>query len=558
MGSPFYVGNAPGGASYQGPNVNFDWLGGLLKDYAGGQQMRSQLEQLNAFRGGVPRDDQGNIDTNAVVDKAARSGGMPALQGLMPYLIAGQQGRQAYGDIAGTAAPGGITANTGPATSSNAAGPANLRPRQQATGGPPFAPGGGRGDNGQTTLMSVVTDTYGPEAAGNVAARAAKAFGIADPNAPLDPQTLARVRQAFAGRGQTGAPQPSADQGSVPATGQSEDTAQPAQATSPAEQQVNGSLPAQAAGAVQSIENSPDIRGLRNKATFLRARAGQMLSNPMTKEQGAAYLDQAKALEDRANRIVEAAKGAAEPTPAMKDAQSTDVMRRAGQLEEQKNTIAQSQKTYNGMQAQTAQYERDLKPYLTLSRSLLNSPEIYTGIAGKLSLDINRVRAVFGDQKAALLQEALQKVTATSVLGQINQQRDQLMEAGANSGRIFAQQVDLVEKAAPQMATTPGGNRFLVEVTSRMGELQSEVTRQARAYIQAHGHLDPGFDQQMSTYMKAHPVFTPQELAHPELLGAPSAPPGASRPQFLDWARKMGMHSGDAFRTPSGDIKAVP
>src|ERR1700722_14187567 len=105
---------------------------------------------------------------------------------------------------------------------------------------------------------------------------------------------------------------------------------------------------------------------------------------------------------------------------------------------------------------------------------------MYSGTGANLVLDFNRVRAALGDQKAAVLQEALSKVTAASVLGQINTQKDQMMEAGGTAGRIFAQQVGLVEKAAPALSNTVYGNRFLVNVASRMGEFSTLVAQQAR------------------------------------------------------------------------------
>jgi hypothetical protein len=217
--------------------------------------------------------------------------------------------------------------------------------------------------------------------------------------------------------------------------------------------------------------------------------------------------------------------------------------------EQQKLAAQRSDKTYTGIQAQAAQYERDTKPYLDLSRSILNNPNMYTGIAGNRVLDWNRVKAALGDTQAAMLQEGLQKVTATSVLGQINQQRDQLMEAGGTSGRIFSQQVDLVEKAAPQLASTLAGNRFLVEVSGRMGELNTTIRDMAADYKTKHGILDAGFDKEVSQYMKSHPIFTQQELARPELLGSPTAPAGLKDTQSRKaWGQGMGLSPGDPFR----------
>jgi hypothetical protein len=232
-----------------------------------------------------------------------------------------------------------------------------------------------------------------------------------------------------------------------------------------------------------------------------------------------------------------------------------------------KATVARSTTVYSGIQGQSEQYERDLKHMVDLSRSLLNQPGVYTGAGGDLSLMVNRVKAFFGDHDAAVLQEALQKVTAASVLGQINNQRSQLAEAGEKAGRIFQQQVELVGKASPQLATTVGGNLFLVNVTQRLGDMSSQIAAKARAYVnkidsttgRPHGVLDAGFDDQIARYLNEHPVFTPQELANPKLLGSHDVPEsaGASKQALGSWFNAMGLKPGDTYRLPDGRYREV-
>lgn len=92
-----------------------------------------------------------------------------------------------------------------------------------------------------------------------------------------------------------------------------------------------------------------------------------------------------------------------------------------------------------------------------------------------------------------------------------------------------------------------------------MGDFSTQVAQQARDYITAHGHLNPGFDQQVSNYIKANPIFTKQELADPRVLGAPDAPATLQNPnQIFAWASKMGIQSGEPFKTPDGRIKYMP
>lgn len=221
--------------------------------------------------------------------------------------------------------------------------------------------------------------------------------------------------------------------------------------------------------------------------------------------------------------------------------------------------VKRSEALYDGIQQQSTQFQRDMNPYLQLSKSILNTPGMYSGAGGHFSLDFNRVKAALGDTNAAMMQEALGKVTAQSVLSQINNQRAQMQEGGTQSSRIFSQQVELVEKAAPAMTTTVAGNRFLVNVAERMGQLSTKVAEMSREYKDQHGILDTGFDKQLSEYMKENPVFTKQELEHPQVLGAPDVPPSIQSPgQLKAWAESMGVHSGDPIRLPNGSVKQLP
>jgi hypothetical protein len=251
----------------------------------------------------------------------------------------------------------------------------------------------------------------------------------------------------------------------------------------------------------------------------------------------------------------EEAQKISEPTILQKDYNSGVTAK----TEIQKADIERGIKALGGIQAQASQYERDQKQYLDLSRSILNDPKMYTGIGAGGVLTLDRLKAVYGDTKGAMLMEALSKVTASSIQSQINIQKDQMQEVGANSGRIFAQQIELYQKAAPALGTTLAGNRFLVEVQTRSGELATEVAKQARAYKQAHGYLDTGFDNQISKYLTQHPVFSQNELSHAELLGSPTIPPGLKGVEILNWARDMGLKPGDPMRTSDGkSYKTVP
>jgi hypothetical protein len=247
----------------------------------------------------------------------------------------------------------------------------------------------------------------------------------------------------------------------------------------------------------------------------------------------------------------------AEPTEAEKNlARGT-----ARQELLQKDAIARGEALFRGITSQASQYERDLRPLNELATGILNDPRAYTGAGAEQVLDWNRVKAIWGDTRAAQLQEMLQKVTAASTLAQINVTRDQMQEAGANSSRIFSSQVDQVVKASPQLETTLAGNRALIAVQMKMGEMGVEMARQAREYRAKHGFLDDGFDQQMSDYLQKHPVFSDLEQARPEVLGAATAPKGSAKwtpQQWVYWGNTMGLKPGDTVRVSSGRYGTIP
>lgn len=575
--SSFIVGNAPQGASYAAPLMNFSPLANMAQDYYQGQALQRQQAMATAFPNGVPTNPDGSPNVNAIVNTGAQYGGVNYLTQMLPYLQ-----RQQYIDyLRGNPASGsGYPAQTSDnqpapmspsATTSNpsATGPAGIRGPQSTA-----APQAGTQANAPpATIQSIAAENGITDS--NITRNVAAALGV-DPAQPLPLDQATQVRRMMsrtAAATSTGNGGPSQTGAGVPAT--------PASGVSggPAPAQTNA--PETAAPATGIVPNAPYIRPVPNvpvsaltnspvppgyrgrEADYIQQQEAIADSLDRQAQQGEvlgfntkAMLDQAQAARARAQTVRDflAKVGTAQiesslPTEAEKNLQSGA----AAKTEAQKQAIDQGQKELTGIQALARQSE-DLKPYTDLSRSLLSDPKTYTGPFGDLSLSANRLKAAAGgDPNAAMLQEALGKVTAQSVLNQINQQRDQLMEAGGSAGRIFAQQVNLVEKAAPQLATTLGGNRFLVEVASRMGDLNVKIRDMAAQYVRTHGYLDPGFDQQVSNYLKANPMFTKEELANPALLGAPTAPAGLATTQDrLAWGQGMGLKNGAPFRAPNG------
>jgi len=501
MAGPWDNVSLPGGpspASYAGRLVDLSGIGDLPNQYYKGQEQQSQLAMRNAFKEGLPKDAQGNVDIKAITDTMAKLGGGQAAMQMIPMLQMQQMLAQPSPEAGGEQ----------PATPQRAPIPPH---------GIPTTEGGDK----QGSVMDMVGSAGVPETeAGKVATTIARRLGV-DPNEPLtDPAHQANVqRQLQAYR--TSRPQSTQSRGS------------------PGNEQTPP--PAEDAGASTLPPNYNEAEAKRLDEVSRRYYEASRRQELMKTGSGASYQKRA---EDLAKQAADIRKNIVERGPGSVQLKAQEAL--------QTEKIKRSMKTYEGINAQASQYEADMRPYVTLSKSLLNDPTMYSGIGGQWSLDFNRVKAALGDQKAAQLQEALQKVTANTVLGQINQQRNEMMEAGSSSGRLFAQQVSQVEKAAPQLATTLGGNRFLVEVQQRIGDLASKRAEMARDYLQSHPILDEGFDAKLSKWMRANPLFTAAELANPNLVGTPQVPDAiaAKGPQaVMQWAASM--HS-DVIRTHDG------
>ena len=569
----FYV-PTPGGASYVAPNVQFNWLGNLLDQYTGGMQQAKAQQSMNAFPQGVPIDPRtGQPDITAITNTAARIGGLPAVQQYLPFLYGAQQNQQLANVLTGGGQP---QAPPAPAPN-NAASPQTLTPAPvsrgtQAAPAAPSAPfmGGqpvAQGDQAPDNLRSIVTESFGPDRDMSRFIPGFARMMNVDADQPLSDNQARDVRfrlgQYKIARGEG---QPMVG-GNRPQVGVSEDVSQPTQAVSAAEQNVNAPLARQAQAETLAAENSPEVQALRQEAKRNRA-AGIYASDPRqggTPEKGKIFTDNADKIDARADRLVEARKAAAEPTVEQKGARDIALIDQARAKTIAEEEAKASLKEYTGIQARAQNYEGSMKRYLGVIKGILNSPGVYTGIGAEAALDFNKIKAIFGDTRAAALQEAMKKGTSQSVLDQITQQREEMSGSGLTAVRIFAQQLQLMMNASPSLETTLVGNRILAEIADRMGKYSSDVAQMARDWRRDPKNKDvlgTGFDQMLSDYAKKNPVFTQIELSHPEILGAPTIPgtvvASNSPMQILNWTRAMGLNKGDPFRTADGRIKAAP
>lgn len=522
---------------------------GFINNYYAGQQNAYQQRNQNAFPNGLPTNPDGSINYGAAYDTLVKAGGAGTAAQVLPQVQSlGVQQQIMNQPLPSQAIPQASSppssANAIP--SQNVAGPPNTAGGSQTTD-QSLTPQQVASANPNGTPQAVSTPQTTPRAlsqqTGVSVGAIANAAGVG-PDDPIPPQArgaVINVLRSSPPGSATGAPQPSV----------------PPSSSGPQAQQVVAQAqpqPVQNAQA-QIPPPSADEQRARMLSEYFGRQAEALGVNKNTSAAAKAATAQSENYARIADQLQQARIQGAQFTPEQKNLSSGA----SGLNEAQKLQVDQGQKTYAGIQAQSTQYERDLQPYLSVARAILNDPRVYTGIGGQASLDINRVRALFGNQNAAVLQEALTKVTAASVLSQINTQRDQLQEAGGTSSRIFSSQIEQVEKASASLANTVSGNRFLVNVQTRMGDLASKVAQMARDYRSSHPlGLDSGFDQQVADYMKANPVFTKQEQDHPDWLAAPDTPSAASKwapSQAVQWGASLGLRPGDVVRMNGRYVK---
>ena len=543
-------------ANAKGTEAVGNAIGNLPDAYWAGQNQAYQQRNRNLFQNGIPATGQG------MAEALLRAGGAPAV----PEAIA--LGNQQLGQDIVSRLGGGNVSGPAPYTA----------PIQSSTGPPSSAVPAQPQQEGSATLRQIA------QARGLDVDQLAKATGI-NPDAPLGYNERQQIAPALRGGTTASAeeePQLPPSTGEAPATfgqrfaalqqpgGGAMGGARPVQTVPVRPQMQPQQAPQQQIAQAQPgrpAPPSPDIQRMETQAQQYEQEA-QRSSALATAAGFAGNKAGEAALTAQADRYGKAAQAIrdsilrrTEPTGAEKEAANPAVLARKRAEEIQKFDLDRSNKVYGGIQAQATQYEKDLKPYTDLGISVLSDPSVYSGIGANAVLDVNKVRAAFGDTKAAMMQEALQKLTAVNVLSQINTQKDQMQEAGSNSSRLFSAQVDQVEKASVNAGTTIAGNRFLANVQQHMGELATEVARQARDYKRVHGALDIGFDDQISKYLQKNPVFSDLERARPEVLGSPTLPPGSGKwtPQeYVAWGKTLGLRPGDTVRLRNGVYGTIP
>lgn len=553
--SSFATGNAPQGASYAAPLVGFQIgqsLASLPDQYMKGRENSRKIAMEDAFPKGVPTNPDGSVDVNAVVDKGAKIGGLPFVQGMLPFLQQMAIGKQAASALSETdpgSQPGGGAVppqSSQPSPMRNnpsAAGPAHLGVQQPALSGN----GSDVGDQGAPTLRSMATEySGGREAPIGSLARQLKI----NPDAPLSAEQQTSVKNALslAARptGQNSSEDVVAQNG--PSGASEAGTGAPnGQNTAPFAAGGASGSPAPSQGSGTGLPPGYDqatAQRLGQAAKSLRAKAVQFsaMKNP---EMAAGFEKQADAYDARAKGIYDAIAKNAERTPDQKNLLDPAVEASKTRQEVVKADIEQSKKKYDGLQ-NLGQVGQIGNQKLDRIRSVMSDPGFMSGAGNSLALAYKQWNATLGgDPKAAQPMEEFNK-TAQQLLS------DDIKAMGASgAGPVRVAEVNIMKQATANLGISPATNRYLVEEAYRVHNDNIAVARMAQEYKAQHGYLDAGWDKVRDSYYQNHPLFTKQELADPRLVSPPYLPRDiASDPaKHKQWLHAQGIKPGDPIKT---------
>lgn len=587
------VGNAPRGANYAGPLLDFAPIAAYPQDYFAGQQRQRALALQNAFPNGLPKTPDGNIDINAMGDTLAKLGGADYATQLMAPLLQAKMGEEGSRAIGATAMPSASAAPAPVTNSSFAAGPANFRPPSALSSAPagptqkppsPVAeismPGDGTQQNpyrprSMADFQEIENGSYYVSPSGQMLLRGSEgrmAPGVARQSSPdnainQNPLPVGSTEESIngpnarptmvAGSGSpSGAGAPAVPVGGV--SGSPAPVQEPmrtAQAAPDSQAQ-----PSAASGlAPRGLDPEAFASALTQRAAALRQQAARYAAFPNGANQAKVLQEQAQAFDDRAKQIFDFLGKGGELTTEQKNAAASgsgNPLIYEQQKKVQETDITAGDKKYEGLQHQ-ADEANQLVQTLKLNQSLMDDPNFYSGVGEEYNLIWKRLKASMGlDPSAALPQEAFRKTVSSAILDQIRSL------GGQGLGQVRVAEINVMKQAAQNQDNTPAANRLLSEIQMRLATRWTVPLAQlAQAYkqggqidingqtynIQRHGYLDAGWDKLKTDYINAHPLFAKEELVDPRRI----APPLMRTPADLT---RIGWRDGTPFRTPDGRI----
>lgn len=497
--------------AYIAKGPDYSWIGNVPDSYFSGQKQGVAMRNANAFQNGLPRDDAGNVDWNAVTEMLAKAGGTAAIQPIVA--LGGLQSEQS------------ILNNPPPNLYGNqtSAQPAQLPP-STAGGSRPMTPPAASAATPQTTDQALTPSQ----------------IASANPNGVPQPVSQPTPAQTVQAR----FPQPQPQPQQPVQVAQAQPQPQPQGAT------VAGGQP-----------DPVEARAMQLGDYY--ARQAQALGfNPNTKAASQAARAQADKYYAIAQQYRDARLKNAELTPEAKNATNPAII----PFEENKGAAVQqaqdATKAFGADYQSITQLGRTagmLQDRVQAAKNLTLQPGFYSGPFAKGVESYQQFRSVFGaDPSAATPAEAFNKIT-NDILA------DQIKAMGKSGvGRVLQAEVNIMKNGIASLGITAQTNRAQLEMLNRVyqeeqryAQFAEQVRNDPRIPPQAKGSA---LNQGIAQWQKSHPMFTQDELQHPQLLGAPDAPPQSAQwspQQKRAWAQSVGLQPGDPIRF-NGQIQAVP
>lgn len=549
------------------PKVDLSSISNALENYDKGGQIRQAQDLRNVFQGGLPRDAQGNIDFGKASEMLVKAGGASQVGNLVSLQNA-QIGRQVLGQTGVLPPPG--SSNTGPPSSATAIpGSAPQQPAQPSAQPETTAdiPTGTKMPPGQNLTGPGTTITgidYGPtKGGGGLTPRMLADRTGGDPQAYAqslgvgvdevlnsnDPNVRSTVAEIARGKSQ---PAGSFDSRFAAATGLTLNQGQPVQG----QQGLNQGQPVQPQQPTQAAQDPTALaQAYEARANYFYQQAkGLGFVNPAAAQAAKAQGDQAA---QQALAIRKGLVSNTEMTTEEKNARASGSLSPrtySSSIESDKQDNDTFQKRYTGLQAAGEQSYNGLQK-VQLMKQLTTQPAFYSGPLHEGVQTFNQFRSIFGaNPSSALPQEAFNKV-ANDLL------QEQVKAMGQSGvGRVLQSEVNIMKQSIASLGITPQSNRALAEILSRVYQQNQDIADLARNVNAPPGQKNKALDDSVNGYLKQHPLFTKDEIQHPQLLGAPDAPPQSSQwspEQKVQWAKSLGLKEGDPIRF-NGQIVQVP
>jgi hypothetical protein len=491
----------------------------ILPSYWQGQDAAYKQRNQDAFQNGLPRDASGQIDWPAAYETLAKLGGTPAfgqLAGLQGYDISRQ-----------------ILAKPPPQISEGVP-----QPNMPASAPP-------------SSSTSVPNQQQQPQQqpAQNTTDYALPPSQIARANPNGIPQAVQQPTPISDGVMQGGSITPQQLAQAQPQVNT------PVNTPSPQSPLVNPDQVTQA----QKYYAMSD--GFRRRGDYLsqQATAAAFSGN---KELGNDLRSQAEAAYKASDQYREAALKAGQPTTEALNARDQNIQSTQTQQAANKEFVESNVKSFAADYKNIVTLGRSssqLQQQAQLAKNLTLQPGFYSGPFHEGVESYQQFRSVFGaNPSAATPMEAFNKVTNDLLASQIKAM------AQSGVGRVLQAEVNIMKQGIASLGITPQTNRAQLEMLNRIyseeqryAQIAEQVRQDPRISPQDKGTV---LNQMIAQWQQQHPLFTEQEKQHPQVLGAPDAPPQSAQwtpAQKRSWASGIGLQPGDPVRM-NGQIVAVP